>query len=58
MSAKEVKTMGEKTEKIEVCKCEKCGNEAEMVVTCELVPVEDEEKKAAGVEKQVRHRLE
>ena len=46
--------MGEKTEKTEVCKCEKCGNEAEMVVTCELVPVEDEEKKAAGIEQQER----
>lgn len=29
-------------EKREVCKCEKCGNEAEMVVTCELVDVADE----------------
>lgn len=28
-------------EKREVCKCEKCGNEAEMVVTCELVDVAD-----------------
>jgi len=46
--------MGEKTELVEVCKCENCGNEAEMVVTCELVPVEDEEKKAAGIEKQER----
>lgn len=46
--------MGGKVERVEVCKCEKCGNEAEMVVTCELLPVEDEEKKAAGVEKQER----
>lgn len=37
---------------VEVCKCENCGNEAEMVVTCELIAVEDVEKKAAGVEKQ------
>jgi hypothetical protein len=46
--------MGEKTERMKVCKCENCGNEAEMVVICELVPVEDEEKKAAGIEKQER----
>ena len=36
----------------QVCKCENCGNEAEMIVTCELIPVEDEAKKAEGVEKQ------
>jgi hypothetical protein len=46
--------MGEKTERVEVCKCKNCGNEAEMVVTCELVPVEDEDKKAAGIEKRER----
>jgi len=29
--------MSEKTKKIkQVCKCENCGNEAEMVVTCTL----------------------
>ncbi|UCG11305.1 MAG: hypothetical protein JSU72_12210 [Deltaproteobacteria bacterium] len=44
--------MAEKRQMMEVCKCENCGNEAEMVVTCELVPVEDVTKKAAGVEKQ------
>jgi len=44
--------MGEKVQKREVCKCENCGNEAEMVVTCELVDVEDEVKKASGVKKQ------
>jgi len=27
-------------EKREVCTCTKCGNEAEMIVTCELVEVE------------------
>ncbi len=27
------------TERREVCKCEKCGNEAEMTITCELVEV-------------------
>ncbi len=44
--------MTEKREMMEMCSCENCGNEAEMIVTCELVPVEDPEKKAAGVEKQ------
>ncbi|MGB5924333.1 MAG: hypothetical protein WBH36_19055 [Syntrophobacteria bacterium] len=44
--------MTEKRQMMESCTCENCGNEAEMIVTCELVPVEDPEKKAAGVEKQ------
>ncbi len=44
--------MAEKRQMVEVCSCENCGNEAEMVVTCELIPVEDVQKKAAGVEKQ------
>ena len=42
----------EKRQMMEVCSCENCGNEAEMVVTCEFIPVEDVQKKAAGVEKQ------
>ena len=46
------KGMAEKRQMIEVCKCDNCGNEAEMTVTCELIPVEDEEKKKAGVEQQ------
>jgi DNA-directed RNA polymerase subunit M/transcription elongation factor TFIIS len=25
----------------QVCECEKCGNEAEMMITCSLVPEED-----------------
>jgi hypothetical protein len=29
--------------KKEVCKCENCGNEAEMVVTCSLPEVETED---------------
>jgi len=29
----------------QVCACENCGNEAEMVVTCQLVEVEEAEKK-------------
>ena len=44
--------MTETRKMIEVCSCENCGNEAEMIVTCELVPGEDPVKKAAGVEKQ------
>jgi hypothetical protein len=31
--------MGKKTQRVEVCKCENCGNEGEMTVTCELVDV-------------------
>ena len=27
------------TEKVEECHCEKCGNEAEMVVTCQMIEV-------------------
>ena len=30
-------------EKKEICKCENCGNEAEMVVTCSLPDIEVEE---------------
>jgi hypothetical protein len=36
--------MGKKTQKVEVCKCENCGNEGEMTVTCELVDVPHEHK--------------
>jgi len=39
--------MGKKTQKVEVCKCTNCGNEGEMTVTCELIDVPVEEKKAA-----------
>ncbi|MEZ4528377.1 MAG: hypothetical protein R2941_20890 [Desulfobacterales bacterium] len=28
----------------QVCKCEKCGNEAEMVVTCSLVEEDEKDK--------------
>jgi hypothetical protein len=36
----------------QVCKCEKCGNEAEMELTCEYEDNEKAlEKKKAGVEK-------
>jgi hypothetical protein len=30
----------------QVCRCEHCGSEAEMVITCSLEPVEDEPIKA------------
>jgi hypothetical protein len=29
----------------QVCTCEKCGNEAEMIITCSLEPVEEETRK-------------
>jgi hypothetical protein len=32
--------------KKEACKCENCGNEAEMIVTCSLPDVEEEEDNA------------
>jgi len=28
----------------QVCQCEKCGNEAEMEITCQLLPQEDESR--------------
>jgi transcription elongation factor Elf1 len=52
--AEKDRAMESKVERREVCKCEQCGNEAEMVVTCELLPVDDEQKKAAGVKQQER----
>jgi len=36
--------MGKKVEKKEVCRCENCGNEAEMVFTCTLPDPEQEEE--------------
>ncbi len=36
--------MSSETKMIEVCTCEKCGNEAEMVITCEFIPVEEGKK--------------
>lgn len=37
--------MAEEKKFKQVCTCEKCGNEAEMIVTCEWVEVEEAEKK-------------
>jgi transcription elongation factor Elf1 len=34
--------------KKEVCKCENCGNEAEMVVTCSLPDVEAQDGAVSG----------
>jgi hypothetical protein len=48
-------TMAKPIQRKEVCVCEKCGNEAEMVVTCEWVPVGQEEQKA-GVEARAKER--
>ena len=36
--------MGKTLEKKQVCRCENCGNEAEMVFTCTLEDVEPSEK--------------
>jgi hypothetical protein len=36
--------------KKEVCKCENCGNEAEMVVTCSLPDVEAQDGAASGTD--------
>ena len=34
--------MGTSRRMVEVCRCENCGNEAEMTVVCEMVPLEKE----------------
>ena len=36
--------MGKTVEKRQVCRCENCGNEAEMVFTCTLEDVEQSKK--------------
>ncbi len=41
-------------EKREVCTCEKCGNEAEMIVTCTFVDVEDEKGQRVQKKKETR----
>ncbi len=41
----------------QVCTCENCGNEAEMVVTCEWVEVEEEQKAKAKDEKGHAHQV-
>lgn len=47
--------MGSKEKKFkQVCKCENCGNEAEMVVTCTLEELEEEESPKAEAAKPPR----
>jgi hypothetical protein len=41
-------------EKREMCTCTSCGNEAEMVVTCQLVEVRDTDDTLKKKEKQTR----
>lgn len=36
--------------KKEVCKCENCGNEAEMIVTCSLPDVDEKDDKMPAAE--------
>ncbi len=42
--------MAETIQKKQVCKCENCGNEAEMVVTCSLPEEAHEHKEATPPE--------
>ena len=42
--------MAKSIEKKEVCRCENCGNEAEMVFTCTLADAEEEKIEAKGPE--------
>lgn len=42
------------TTKREVCQCEKCGNEAEMTITCQLIEVEEAPKVVKKKEQQHR----
>ncbi|MEM5788341.1 MAG: hypothetical protein AAGU11_13580 [Syntrophobacteraceae bacterium] len=39
-------------EKVQVCHCDKCGNEAEMTITCEMVDVQAASGK---IEKKEKH---
>ncbi len=41
----------------EVCKCENCGNEAEMVVTCSLPDVETADGAGPGPTHRRRNRI-
>jgi hypothetical protein len=38
----------------EVCTCENCGNEAETIVTCELVDVEESPGKTSKKQRETR----
>jgi hypothetical protein len=41
-------------EKREVCTCDKCGNEAEMTIKCELVEIEKAPGKVTKQQKETR----
>lgn len=41
-------------DKVEVCKCEKCGNEAEMTVSCSMVEVKSESGEIKKKQKETR----
>ena len=47
--------MSVKERKVEVCKCENCGNEAEMVVTCEMVTIKSEVEDAPDKKQEKRN---
>ena len=38
----------------QVCNCENCGNEAEMIITCSLEPVEEDSRNEAAAGKSVK----
>ena len=40
--------------KIEECVCEKCGNEADMTITCQLVEAEDTSGAKAKMQEETR----
>ncbi len=41
----------------QVCQCENCGNEAEMMITCSLEEVEDKAEKSS-IETQTEHKAD
>ncbi|MCE5333164.1 MAG: hypothetical protein LLG06_01105 [Desulfobacteraceae bacterium] len=42
------------SEKIEVCHCEKCGNEAEMTISCQMIEVKKPSGEVKMQERQTR----
>lgn len=41
-------------DRVEVCTCDKCGNEAEMTISCSLVELKDETGKVEKKKKETR----
>lgn len=41
-------------EKVQVCTCEKCGNEAEMTVSCEMIEVKTASGEVQKKQKETR----